>query len=210
MEAYIEMPEEKVVSMAQSGDELAIEHLIRSYKGFINYITQGYYLKDGDYQDLQQEATIGLLEAIQSYNDCANIKFRNFAYLCIKREVDSLISRSNRKKRQILNNAIPIYAFTEEEKEKSGKNISYIDKYFQCQVPTPEGFFLEREGLEELNDFLLNQLSSLEKKVLTLRLSGLSYRDITLILSISDKSVDNAMQRIKRKINAGYFSNRTA
>src|SRR5690606_22338215 len=112
--------EEELVLKAQNGDDEALEKVLIMYRGFVRYICQKYYLKDGDHQDLYQEANIGLLEAIKAYDPKAKVKFRNFAFLCIKRELDSMISRSNRKKRQILNNAIPIYSYVEEENERFG------------------------------------------------------------------------------------------
>ena len=112
--------EEELVLKAQNGDTEALEKVLIMYRGFVRYISQKYYLKDGDHQDLYQEANIGLLEAIKAYDHNSKVKFRNFAFLCIKRELDSMISRSNRKKRQVLNNAIPIYSYVEEENDRFG------------------------------------------------------------------------------------------
>jgi len=198
------MSEEELVLQAQRGNNDALERLLYMYRGFVRYVCQKYYLKDGDHQDLVQEASIGLLEAIKAYNVDTRVKFRNFAFICIKRELDSLVSRSNRKKRQVLNNAIPIYSYVQEENSRYGSEYYSGENYMKDESDTPEEALIAQEGLEELVDFLQKELTVLEQKVLFLRIEGLSYREITSILSIQSKSVDNAIQRIRRKVLTSY------
>lgn len=201
------LSEEELVLCAQQGDDDALEWLLYIYRGFIRYVCQKYYLKDGDQQDLVQEATIGFLEAIKAYDNGTKVKFRNFAYICIKRELDSVISRSNRKKRQILNNAIPIYAYVEEENNRYGSEYYTGDNFMKSSEDTPEEELIAREEVQELLMFLQKQLTNLEQKVLYLRIEGLSYREITAILEIRTKAVDNAIQRIRKKVMAAYTNN---
>jgi RNA polymerase sporulation-specific sigma factor len=196
--------ENELVVMAQSGDETALEKLICSYMGFIHYIARNYFLKDGDQQDLIQEATIGLLEAIKAYNAETEVKFRNFAFLCIKRELDSAVSKSNRKKRQVLNNAISIYSSTDDDITQAGRSYQIGENFIKTEKDTPENSLLEKEGLRELTVFLQSELTNLEQKVLLLRLQGFSYREITCILEIQSKAVDNAIQRIRKKVMNSY------
>jgi len=198
------LSEEELVLLAQKGNTEALEKILSMYRGFVRYVCQKYYLKDGDHQDLAQEATIGLLEAIKAYDYTTRVKFRNFAFICIKRELDSLVSRSNRKKRQVLNNAIPIYAFVEEENARYGSEYYSGENLMRDDGDTPEDAIIAREGLQELIDFLQKELTVLEQKVLLLRIEGLSYREITDILSIQSKAVDNAIQRIRRKVMTAY------
>lgn len=196
--------EVELLKLAQRGDKRAQERLFKEYRGFIYYICQGYFLKDGDQQDLAQEAAIGLLEAIKAYNFQMNVKFRNFAFLCIKRELDSAVSRSNRKKRQILNNAISIY-YNKDECNTRFETSNYIsEQLIKDEINTPENNFLEKEGLYELISFLQKELTDMEQEVLLLRLQGFSYREITGILAIQPKAVDNAIQRVRRKITNTY------
>lgn len=202
--------EEELVLLAQQGDDGAQERLLYLYRGFIRYTCQKYYLKDGDKQDLLQEASIGLLEAIRAYDYSTKVKFRNFAFLCIKRELDSLISRSNRKKRQVLNNAIPIYSYVEEENSRYGSEYYSGENLMKNEKDTPETRFLAREGLEELRCFLQKELTLLEQKVLFLRIEGRSYREITAILEIQSKAVDNAIQRIRKKVMSSYINSKSA
>ena len=196
--------EEELVKLAQNGNEEALEKLICSYRGFIYYISQNYFLKDGDQQDLIQEAMIGLLEAVKAYDFGMKVKFRNFAFLCIKRELDSVISRSNRKKRQILNEAIPIYNQVEDDSNRMGAPFYIGENLLKTEQDTPENSFIEKEELEELIVFLQKELTRLEQNVLQLRLNGFSYREITCILEIQTKAVDNAVQRIRKKITNAY------
>ena len=196
--------EEELVQLAQQGNNDALEKILQSYRGFVRYVCQRYYLKDGDEQDLLQEASIGLLEAIRAYDYMSEVKFRNFAFICIKRELDSVISRSNRKKRQILNNAIPIYAYVEEENNRYGSEYYSGENFMKCDKDTPEDALIAREELQELRTFLNNELTSLEQKVLVLRIEGCSYREVTGILGIRAKAVDNAIQRIRRKVLSAY------
>lgn len=196
--------EEELALHAQNGNIDALEKLLNMYRGFVRYVCQKYYLKDGDQQDLLQEASIGLLEAIKAYDYNSRVKFRNFAFICIKRELDSLISRSNRKKRQILNNAIPIYSFVEEENSRYGSEYYSGENFMKDDKDTPEAALIAQEGLEELMCFLQKELTILEQKVLFLRIEGLSYREITDTLLIQSKAVDNAIQRIRRKVQIAY------
>lgn len=202
--AYLK--EEELVLYAQQGNDLALDRLLYIYKGFIRYICQKYYLKDGDQQDLTQEAAIGFLEAIKAYSYESKVKFRNFAYLCIKRELDSVVSRSNRKKRQVLNNALPIYAYVEEENTRYGSDYYSGENYMKSDKNTPEDTLIAREEAEELLGFLQKELTNLEQKVLFLRIEGLSYREITAALEIRSKAVDNAIQRIRKKVMAIYMN----
>lgn len=206
MKAHSLLSEEELVLSAQQGDSNALDEVLCSYRGFVRYVCQRYYLKDGDQQDLLQEATIGLLEAIKAYNYKTKVKFRNFAFICIKRELDSVVSRSNRKKRQVLNNAIPIYSYVEEENARYGSEYYTGENLMRSDKDTPESALIAREGLKELLEFLQRELTLLEQKVLFLRIEGRSYREITDILEIQSKAVDNAIQRIRRKVTLAYRS----
>lgn len=202
MEDYKEWSEERLVAASQKGDSLALEFLIKSYQGLLNYVCEKYFLKDGDMEDLLQEATIGLIEAVYAFSSENGKKFKNFAMLCITRELDSCIKRSNRKKHQILNEAIPIYSFTESEAERNGRGYtSFMEKVLKDNAPSPETIYLEKEKVNELLTKINDTLTEMEKKVLKLRISGHSYNEITLKLNLQNKSVDNAIQRIRKKMS---------
>ena len=200
---YRDVAEENLVLMAQKGDLMALETLIKGFQGFLNFICDKYYLKGGDKDDLIQEANIGLLEAIQDYKTDSGKKFRNFAFLCVKRELDSCILKHNRKKHKILNDAIPIFAHADKEEDRTGCSYQIsVDRLFKDNsTPSPETLIVEKESLNELLTRINNILSDLEKEVLFLRITGLSYNEITAKLNLQTKSVDNAVQRIRKKIS---------
>ncbi|MFZ7104372.1 MAG: sigma-70 family RNA polymerase sigma factor [Peptococcaceae bacterium] len=196
-----EVLEEQLVKLAQDGDSLALENLIKIYQGLMYYICDKYFLRDGEKEDLMQEAAIGLIEAVKAYNPESGKKFKNFAILCITREINSCIKRSNRKKHQILNEAIPIYAYAENEDERLGIGVqNWIDRSFKDESLTPEALLVEQETLNEIMYTVNSSLSDMEKQVLRLRINGHSYNEITLKLNLQTKSVDNAVQRIRKKI----------
>ena len=201
---YKNLSEENLVLMAQKGDSMALETLIKGFQGFLNYICDKYYLKGGDKDDLIQEANIGLLEAIEAYQIDSGKKFRNFAFLCVKRELDSCILKYNRKKHSILNDAIPIFAHADKEEERTGYSYQVsVDRLIKDNTPSPEALIVEKESLSELLSCINSILSDLEREVLFLRITGLSYSEITTKLNLQTKSVDNAVQRIRRKISLG-------
>lgn len=199
---YKDLSEENLALMAQKGDLMALETLIKGFQGFLNFICDKYYLRGGDKDDLIQEANIGLLEAIEAYQTDSGKKFRNFAFLCVKRELDSCILKYNRKKHKILNDAIPIFAHADKEEDRIGCSYQIsVDRLFRDNTPSPEALIVEKESLNELLTRVNNILSDLEKEVLFLRITGLSYSEITAKLNLQTKSVDNAVQRIRKKIS---------
>lgn len=211
MKNYKKYCDDELIKFFRNGDELALDILFKNYKGFIYYICNKYYLKDGEKEDLFQEATIGFFEAVRDYQPSCGKKFRNFAFLCVTRELDSCIKKSNRKKHQILNDAIPIYSFSEYEEERLGitPNI-YCDKVLEDTSQNPEEMIIEKESIRELLKKINAMLSDLERQVLKLRIKGLSYKEITKILNLQTKAVDNAIQRIRKKIDKQIFLFRSA
>lgn len=206
MYKYADMSEENLIKMSKKGDELALEQLIKLYQGLLYFLCDKYYLKDGDREDLLQEATIGLIEAVRAYNPNCGRKFKNFAILCITRELDSCIKRSNRKKHQILNSAIPIFSFADNEDEKSWSSYQmFLDRMLKDHSPSPEDLLIEKEVIIELLRTVNSALSDMEKKVLHLRINGHSYNEITVKLNLQNKSVDNAIQRIRKKVDNKYI-----
>ena len=120
------------------------------------------------------------------------------------RELDSCILKYNRKKHSILNDAIPIFAHADKEEERTGYSYQVsVDRLIKDNTPSPEALIVEKESLSELLSCINSILSDLEREVLFLRITGLSYSEITTKLNLQTKSVDNAVQRIRRKITLG-------
>lgn len=198
MKDYALLDEMDVVMLAQDGDELAMEFLLNRYAGLLGHICDKYYLKDGDRDDLLQEARIGFVQAVMDFESESGKSFKNFVFLCVQRELDSCVKRSNRKKHAILNDAISFSVSCEED--NSTKDGLLLEVLEQEDMVTPESVYVEKESFAEMQSALLRVLSKLEYRVLLMRLQGYSYNEITLLLQLETKSVDNAMQRIRKKI----------
>ena len=112
---FADKPEQEIIEAAQQGNEAAMEHLLKRYQGLMSYICDKYYLKDGERDDLMQEAMIGFVQSVKCYKPESGKQFKNFAYLCIKRELDSCVKRSNRKKHMVLNDAVSMSNYNEND-----------------------------------------------------------------------------------------------
>lgn len=201
MKKYREMSEETVIALAQRGDEQAMEFLLKKYQGLLNYICDKYYLKDGEKDDLLQEAMIGFVQGVKSFKPESGKQFKNFAYLCVKRELDSCIKRSTRKKHMILNEAVPMAVYNENDEQAEDKSAYLIERDMTGKIVSPENTVVARESYLEIMDKITAILSKLELNVLLMRVMGMSYNEITLALQLENKSVDNAVQRIRKKVN---------
>ena len=198
---YADKPELEIIEAARAGDELAMEYLLKHYQGLMSYICDKYYLKDGERDDLMQEAMIGFVQSVKSYRPDSGKQFKNFAYLCIKRELDSCVKRSNRKKHMVLNEAISMSAYNENEEQVEDKSAYLIERDASGTIVSPENTFVERESYNEVMQKITEILSKMELNVLVMRMMGMSYNEITLALQLENKSVDNAVQRIRKKVN---------
>lgn len=205
MNDYTTLDEAEVIEAAKAGDEMAMEYLLERYQGLLGHICEKYFLRDGERDDLMQEAMIGFVQAVQDYNPESGKQFKNFAFLCVKRELDSCVKRSNRKKHMILNDAVPIN-YTNGEDEVVENEALLMERDKTGSVITPESLMLEKESCVETSSILADILSKLEYKVLIMRLMGYSYNEITLLLQLENKSVDNAMQRIRKKLGKKKYT----
>ena len=206
MNDYTTLDEAEVIEAAKAGDERAMEYLLERYQGLLGHICEKYFLRDGERDDLMQEAMIGFVQAVQDYNPESGKQFKNFAFLCVKRELDSCVKRSNRKKHMILNDAVPINYTNGEDEEMVENEALLMERDKTGSVITPESLMLEKESCAETSSILADILSKLEYKVLIMRLMGYSYNEITLLLQLENKSVDNAMQRIRKKLGKKKYT----
>lgn len=193
--------EQDLIQKAQSGNEEALEVLLKRYQNFLYYITSGYYLQDGDHDDLMQEARLGFYQAVMSYQSNKGTQFKNFAWLCVSRELDTCVKRSNRKKHKILNEAMTLPQEDPDSPNWHGYQYALADRDEKGNFSTPENDIMHNEILNEVTSFIRSALSKMEFNILLLRTAGLSYDDITKTLNLESKSVDNAIQRIRKKVN---------
>ncbi|OCL27853.1 RNA polymerase factor sigma-70 [Orenia metallireducens] len=193
---YDNMTDDEVVEYAQSGDKLALEYLIKKYKSFVKIKSRSYFLIGADREDIIQEGMIGLYKAIRDYRVDKLASFRAFAELCITRQIITAIKTATRQKHQPLNSYVslnrPIFS------EESDRTL--LDVLRSSKLSNPEELFITYESYEILETSIKKMLSDLELRVLMEYLKGKSYQDIAISLKRHVKSVDNALQRVKRKL----------
>ena len=184
------------VNRAKDGDMEAVTSIVEQYGTFVKGSARGYYLIGADTEDLIQEGMIGLMKAIKDYDDSKASSFRSFASLCIKRQMITAVIKANRQKHMPLNSYVslnkPLY--------ESDADRTVLDIVSDSEASDPELVFIAKENEKELQFHFRNKLSSFEYEVLQLYLEGKSYVDIADALDKTPKSVDNAVQRIKKKL----------
>lgn len=190
------MNDEELIELVQSGDRLAEETLIMRYKNFVLAKSRSYFLVGADREDIVQEGMIGLFKSIRDYKVERLASFRAFAELCITRQIITAIKAATRQKHQPLNSYIslnrPIY---DEESDRT-----LLDVLKGSKITNPEDLIISRETYDLIENQIKEMLSQLELDVLHEYLEGKSYQSIAEALDKHVKSVDNALQRVKRKL----------
>ena len=196
------LTDESIVKMAQEGSSTAYEYLIDKYKELAKIKSKSYFIAGADNEDVIQEGMIGIFKAIRDFDEDKDASFRTFAELCITRQILNAIKGANRQKHQILNESVSLSAGEEEHGEEHG---SLAERIASPNPDTdPESTMLMREVVEYLKENDQNIFSPLESQVWNEMLKGKNYREIAFSLRKSSKTVDNAIQRIKKKIE-GYL-----
>ena len=196
VEIYDEMLDETIVETARDGDNAAQEYLINKYKNFVRAKARSYFLIGADREDIIQEGMIGLYKAIRDFRNDKLASFRAFAELCITRQIITAIKTATRQKHIPLNSYVslnkPIY---DEESDRT-----LLDVLSGTKVTDPEELVISREEFVDIEHKMGEFLSDLEWKVLMSYLDGRSYQEIAKDLRRHVKSIDNALQRVKRKL----------
>jgi RNA polymerase sporulation-specific sigma factor len=193
---YCDMPDEEIVELAQQGEQFPVEFLVDKYKNFVRAKARSYFLIGADKEDIIQEGMIGLFKAIRDYRADKLTSFRAFAELCITRQIITAIKTATRQKHIPLNSYVslnkPIY---DEESDRT-----LMDILSTTKITNPEEIIISREEFVFIEQKMGEILSSLEWKVLMAYLEGKSYQEIAIDLKRHVKSIDNALQRVKRKL----------
>ncbi|MCL5059003.1 MAG: RNA polymerase sporulation sigma factor SigH [Actinobacteria bacterium] len=197
--------DEDVVEYAREGDDVALEYLINKYKNFVRAKARSYFLIGADREDIIQEGMIGLYKAIRDFRMDKLSSFRAFAELCITRQIITAIKTATRQKHIPLNSYVslnkPIY---DEDSDRT-----LLDVISGTKITDPEELIISREEFDDIEEKMGEILSSLEWKVLMSYLEGKSYQEIAEDLKRHVKSIDNALQRVKRKLER-YLEKREA
>lgn len=190
------MADEQIVELAQDADGAALEYLLNKYKNFVRTKARSYFLIGADHEDIVQEGMIGLYKAIRDYRSEKLSSFRAFAELCVTRQIITAIKTATRQKHIPLNSYIslnkPIY---EEDSDRT-----LMDVITEEGMSNPEEMIIDREDLTLIEGRIGQMLSDLEKDVLVRYMEGKSYVEIADEMNRHVKSIDNALQRIKRKL----------
>jgi RNA polymerase sporulation-specific sigma factor len=193
---YRTMTDEELVDGVRLGDTGALEYLINKYKNFVRAKARSYFLIGADHEDIFQEGMIGLYKAIRDFRGDKLASFKAFAELCVTRQIITAIKTATRQKHIPLNSYVsldkPIY---DEDSERTLQDV-----LTGGSATDPEELYINREEHEDIEDKMAKILSELERKVLMLYLDGRSYQEIAVDLNRHVKSIDNALQRVKRKL----------
>ncbi len=198
-DVYVEyqgLADEELVALSGKGDKDAVECLLVRYKNLVLSKSRMYFLVGADEKDIIQEGMIGLFKAIRDFDGTKQTSFKGFAELCIKRQIITAVKTATRQKHMPLNSYIslsnPMY---------DGDAEGFLEEILPGNSEhDPERLFISKENTEFLTEKMEEVLSTLEKKVLLLYLEGKSYQEISELLDKPQKSVDNALQRVKKKM----------
>ncbi len=195
-EQFEGMKDEQIVLLAQGSDGAALEYLLNKYKNFVRSKARSYFLIGADHEDIVQEGMIGLYKAIRDFKEEKLASFRAFAELCITRQIITAIKTATRQKHIPLNSYVslnkPIY---DEDSDRT-----LLDVITEGWTSNPEEMLINREDITAIEGRIGEMLSELEKQALLSYLEGKSYQEISGEMGRHVKSIDNALQRVKRKL----------
>ena len=192
------LSDEELVCLAQLKDENAIDELFDRYKYIASAVAHSYFLNGGDAEDLLQEGLVAVFKAITSFNGKSS--FKTYVYTCVKNRIFNVIKSSNRYKNLPLNNYLSLSGSLDSDSD-SDKNEIIVDKHFG-----PEEVYINAEAENELKSIIGKVLSKFEYQILVYYLKGYSYREISENIGKKEKAIDNAIQRIRKKINLALNS----
>ena len=197
-------PEEQMVEEAKNGDKRAQEFIISKYENFVKAKAKSYFLLGADKEDIYQEGMIGLYKAIRDFNAEKSTSFRAFAELCVTRQIITAIKTATRQKHIPLNTYISLNKpVSEEESDRT-----LLDIISSIKITDPEELIISQEQKEFIEEEINKVLSGLEIQVLQSYLEGKSYQEIACDLDRHSKSIDNALQRVKRKLEKCLVNNK--
>ena len=200
---YNQLSDEKIVSLIKEGDEKALSYLLEKYKNLVNTKVGKYFIIGAEKEDIVQEGMIGLFKAIQNFNQEKQNTFKSFANICIERQLITAIKSSNRQKHMPLNSYLSLNTAAYDNNEED--SVELIDTFNSKTIEDPLETVMKKEYYEEIENAVNKSLSKFEKQVLDRFIKGESYTIIAQKLEAPVKSVDNAIQRIRKKAIKNMF-----
>ncbi len=196
-EDYSSFSDEELLIRLRDGESGITDHIMNKYKNLVRSKAKSMYILGADSEDLIQEGMIGLFKAIRDYDSGRDASFFTFADLCVSRQMYTAVQASRRQKHIPLNNYISLYGNTSENRDGEDALANVLATGSGLN---PEDLIIDKENVDRLEMLIERELSSFEKQVLDLYLTGMGYQQIAKVLGRDDKSTDNALQRIKHKL----------
>lgn len=204
MKEFSDFTDEELIIRYRDGDKQIMDYLMDKYKHVVRNKAGRMFILGADKDDLIQEGMIGLFKAVRDYDSGRDASFLTFADLCVSRQMYTAIQAANRKKHLPLNSYISLYKNSEDE-ILEGQLIGAIRDFSE---QNPEEILIDRENVEALQTIIDQELSTFERQVLELSMTGMGYIDIARLLGKDPKSTDNALNRVKTKIRKAIERNR--
>lgn len=201
-ERYEEMTDEEIALLARDGDDAAQEFLLNKYKNFVRSKARSYFLIGADHEDIVQEGMIGLFKAVRDYDCGRDASFYTFADLCISRQMYTAVQASQRLKHTPLNTYVSLDSHGRMEEDRDPETQTLAELLTDKTGRNPEELFLDKERVAYLEKRIATELSELERQVLDLYITGMSYTQIAKVLRRSEKATENALTRAKQKIRS--------
>ncbi len=206
-QSQVQVDDGYLIALAKQGDATAYDRIVRRYYGFVRLKASSYFLAGGDSDDLIQEGLVGLYKAVRDFRTDRESSFRNFAELCITRQIITAVKTATRNKHTPLNQYV---SFSATPASASDSEPTLEEIIPGPSVHDPVNQVISSEELQSLVGCLSTALSELESRVLALYLDGRSYEEIAGLIDCDAKTVDNALQRVKRKVGAHLETRRVS
>lgn len=201
---YCNLTDEQIISQIKEGDELALSYILEKYRELVHIKVGKYFMIGAEREDIMQEGMIGLFKAIKSFNAEKQNSFKSFANICIERQLITAIKSSNRQKHMPLNSYLSLNTAAYDNNEED--SVELIDTFDSKTIEDPLETIMKKEYYAEVENAVNKSLSKFEKQVLERFMKGESYVVIAQKLDSPVKSVDNAIQRIRKKAIKNMFN----
>ena len=198
-DVYEGLTDEELIDRQRSGERQIMDYIMDKYKNLVRKKAKSMHILGADNDDLIQEGMIGLFKPVRDYDPGRDASFYTFADLCISRQMYKAVQASRREKHTPLNTYVSLYADMAEA-ENDGNSTELVNVIASAVETNPEQLMIDRENVADIEAIIEKELSSFEKQVLDLYITGMSYSQIAGVLSRDAKSTDNALQRLKAKL----------
>lgn len=197
---YIDLKDEELIVRLRDGESAITDFIMNKYKNLVRSKAKAMYILGADNDDLIQEGMIGLFKAVRDYDSGRDASFYTFADLCIARQMYTAVQASRRQKHAPLNSYISLYSNVANGGTDNTEDVTLLNALASQVVLNPEELLIDKENVSNLEQIIEKELSSFEKEVLDLYVTGMSYTQIAKVLGKDEKSTDNALQRLKGKL----------